>query len=288
MSNGQPGVSQQFGGTGFAASEYEIFNKAGLEGAMGMTPMGADGLVYLGPDYDLPAETRTMMVPGGGVSREITRTIPGRQVMVPVDQLDTVYFQFDEQQKRDWAALSEEITGYPQTPQNQLALWRTTGQYSAAYQKATGQGITIWDLARDQAARAKENREKTGAYKGPVTTVSRSRDVDLTNPSGARAFLDSALGDYLGRLPTEDEYKNFTRALNMAERAAPTITEAETTVTPQGDARRTQIGESERRGGFTPAQFAREFARGQEGAAETAVGGPLLNAFLGLLRGGVR
>ena len=285
MSNGQPGVSQQFGGTGFAASEYEIYNKAGIEGVLGMSPIGADGLVYLGPDYDIPASTEEITVPKRG---KITREIPARQVMVPVDQLDTVYFQFDEQQKRDWAALSEEITGYPQTPQNQLALWRTTGQYSAAYQKATGQGITIWDLARDQAARAKENREKTGAYKGPVTTVSRSRDVDLTNPSGARAFLDSALGDYLGRLPTEDEYKNFTRALNMAERAAPIITEAETTVTPQGDARRTQVSKSERRGGFTPAQFAREFARGQEGAAETAVGGPLLNAFLGLLRGGVR
>lgn len=280
MSNGQPGVSQQFGGGGFAASEYEIYNKGGLEGALGMRPTGADGLVWLGEEYDQPE--RTIRVP-----RREPIQVPARQAMVPVDQLDTVYFRFDEQQKQRWADLSERITGYPQTPQNQLALWRNMGQYSASYQKATGEGITIWTLAEDQAKRAEDSRE-SGPYKGPVTTVSRMKDIDLTNPSGARAFLDRSLSDYLGRLPTDEEYKNFTRALNMAERAAPRITESKTTVTPQGDAMRTQVGESERRGGFTPAQFATEFARSQEGAAETAVGGPLLNAFLGLLRGGVR
>lgn len=282
MSNGQPGVSQSYGGTGYAANEYEIYNKGGLEGALGMRPTGADGLVWLGAEFDQPAET--IRVP----RREPIQK-PAQQALVPIDQLNTVYFGFDEQQKQQWSNLSERIIGYAATPERELALWNSMGQYSAAYQKATGEGITIWSLAEDQAARAEANRSgQGGAYKGPVTTVSKMKDVDLTNPSGARAFLDRSLGDYLGRLPTDEEYQNFTRALNMAERAAPTITESETTVTPQGDARRTQIGESERRGGFTPQQFATEFARSQEGAAETAVGGPLLNAFLGLLRGGVR
>lgn len=285
MSNGQPGVGQTFGGTGFAANEMEIYQKGNLEGSLGLTPIGADGRVYLGPSYDQPARQEMVSIPKRG---QMQREIPARQTTFTTDQAELMYVTFDDEQMTEWEQLTEAVVGYVPAPNYQQSLWRDAVQYVAAYQKATGELMTPQDYMRRLGARAAARGDRGGAYTGPVTTVSRSRDVNLSNPSEARALLDNFLGEYLGRLPSEDEYRNFTKALNIQERGAPQITEATTTVTPQGQARRTQVSESEQRGGFVPEQFAREFARGQEGAAETAVGGPLLNAFLGLLRGGNR
>ena len=292
MSNGQPGVGQTFGGTGFAANEMEIYQKGNLEGSLGLTPLGADGRVYLGPSYDQPATQKKITVPSRGEGmkgvppRTIEATIPGRQQTFSIDQAELVYVTFDDEQAAEWEQLTKAVVGYVPAPNYQQSLWRDAVQFVAAYQKATGELMTPQEYMRQLGARAAARGDRGGAYTGPVTTVSRSKDVNLSNPTQARALLDNFLGEYLGRLPSEDEYRNFTKALNIQERGAPRITEATTTVTPQGQARRTQVGESEQRGGFVPEQFAREFARGQEGAAETAVGGPLLNAFLGLLRGG--
>lgn len=285
MSNGAPGVGQTYGGTGFAANEYEIYSKGNIEGSLGVTPLGADGRVYLGPSYDQPARTETINIPKRG---PMQREIPARQTTFSIDQAELMYVTFDDQQMDEWEELATAVVGYTPAPNYQQSLYRDAVQFVAAYQKATGELMTPQDYMRRLAERAQARGDRGGAYTGPVTTVSKSRDVDLTNPTQARGLLDNFLGEYLGRLPSEQEYKNFTRALNIQERGAPTITESTTTVTPQGDARRTQVSESERRGGFEPTQFAREFARSQEGAGEMAVGGPLLNAFLGLLRGGNR
>ena len=285
MSNGAPGVGQSYGGTGFAANEYEIYSKGNIEGSLGVTPLGADGRVYLGPSYDQPATTETISIPKRGT---MEREVPARQTTFSIDQAELMYVTFDDQQMDEWEELTTSVVGYTPAPNYQQSLWRDAVQFAASYQKATGELMTPQDYMRRLAARAQARGGQGGAYTGPVTTVSKSRDVDLTNPTQARGLLDNFLGEYLGRLPSDEEYKNFTRALNIQERGAPTITESTTTVTPDGQARRTQESESERRGGFEPTQFAREFARSQEGAGEMAVGGPLLNAFLGLLRGGSR
>lgn len=282
MSNGQPGVSQTYGGTGYAASLPEIYQRAGLEGQFGMMPIGSDGLVWLGSDYDAPARTETITVPKRG---QMQRNVPVQQRLFSVSDAELEYFRFDNEQVNRWEELTTKFVGYTPNPNYQQSLWRDAVTYVANYQKATGQAMSPWQYMEAVSERQAAGRTANGAYTGPVTTVSRSRDINLTNPSEARAFLDNALGEYLGRLPTDEEYKNFTRALNIQERGAPVITEQTTTVTPQGDALRTQESEGMRRGGFTPGQFATEFARSQEGAAETAVGGPLLSAFLNLLRG---
>jgi len=289
VANGQPGVSQSYGGTGFAANEAEIFQQGGMQGQFGMPMMGADGFVYLGEDYKDPDVTRTFITPDhlAADSRTSETVIPSPEPFVSIQDAELEYFRLDEQQRQRWEDAVTGYVGYTPAPNYQQSLWREAVQYSASYQKATGEGLSPWEYMEGLAARSQGQRTGGGgAYTGPVTTVQKSKDINLTNPTQARAFLDNALGEYLGRLPNEEEYENFRRALNAQERMSPVITESESTVTPQGQARREVDAESTRRGGVTPGQFATEFARSQEGAAETAVAGPLLNAFMGLLRGG--
>jgi hypothetical protein len=121
-----------------------------------------------------------------------------------------------------------------------------------------------------------------GGGGGTRTSIDRQEFVDLTNPMGARAFLEGAMQDYLGRRPDSAEYKNFLTALNSAERASPQVTTSRGTTSVSGS---TQVSSSsaERSGGVVPQQFAREFARAQEGAAETSVSTTGINAFLELL-----
>ena len=290
MSNGnQPGVSQSYGGTGFAANQAEIYQMGDLSGQLGFTPIGSDGLVDLGPDYAEPDVTRTFITPEhlAGDRRTSQTTIPGRATnLVTVEQAQNVYYslQEDPEKRAEWQDLTKNYLGYIPNPQYQQALWNQATQYVAGYQKATGKTMTpqqYMKIVGDQQAATRR-----GQYTGPVTTTEVRKDVNLTNPSQARAFLDNALGEYLGRLPSADEYENFRAALNAEERMAPVITKSTSTVTPQGDAKRDVKAESTRKGGVTPGQFATEFARSQEGAGEVAAAGPLLNAFINLIRGG--
>lgn len=291
MSNGQPGVSQSYGGTGFAANEAEIYQMGDLQGQFGGPMLGSGGLVDMGEDYRQPDVTRTFVTPEhlAGDSRTSETVIPGAATnLFSIEQAELEYFRLDEQQRDRWEQAVTGFVGYTPAPNYQQSLWRDAVQYAASYQKATGEGLTPWAYMEGLAARASgtQGRGGGGAYTGPVTTESRSKRVNLSNPSEARAFLDNALGEYLGRLPDDEEYENFRKALNAQQRMSPEIAESTQTVTPQGQARREVESDEETSGGVEPRQFAREFARSQEGAAETAAAGPLLNAFMGLLRGG--
>lgn len=124
-----------------------------------------------------------------------------------------------------------------------------------------------------------------GRYMGPVTTESVTETINLSDPSTARQFLDSALGDVLGRLPTADEYETFRAALNAAQEAAPSVTESVTTTTPQGKARSKVRSKQRATGGISEAQMATEFARSQEMAAETLGGTAGFTAFLDAIGG---
>ena len=71
---------------------------------------------------------------------------------------------------------------------------------------------------------------------GPSTSTSTStmRSISLTSREGAYAVLANALGQELGRNPTQAELTRFTHALNAKERANPTVTSQSSTTTTSG------------------------------------------------------
>lgn len=108
-----------------------------------------------------------------------------------------------------------------------------------------------------------------GGGGGPTTTVSKV--VNLTDPTAARGLIDNALAQYLGRRPDEQEYAAFQAALSRSQKQNPQV--QTTTRTSGGTSTVVQ-------GGMEPTQFAQEYARGQQGVAETASATSLLNNFL--------
>lgn len=81
----------------------------------------------------------------------------------------------------------------------------------------------------------------SGSSGGP-RTVTQS-NVTLTSREGAQQVLSQALAQQLGRQPSPDELTRFTRALNVQEKANPTVTvqkinakgDNQSTVTKQGN-----------------------------------------------------
>lgn len=94
--------------------------------------------------------------------------------------------------------------------------------------------------------------------------------VRLTSPSDARALLNQAMSQYLGRQASGEEIEQFVAALNAQERANPV------NVTFEG-------GVAVQSGGFNPATFAEDFARSQEGSSEFQAATTLLDAFFDAL-----
>lgn len=123
-----------------------------------------------------------------------------------------------------------------------------------------------------------------GGYSGPVTTMQRTRSVNLTDPMSARKLVDDALSSYLGRRANADEQERFLQTLNKAERRAPTVTSQVSTTTPGGPAMTTVESEVMSSGGFNPTVFAEEFARGQQGAGEYQAATTYLDTFIDALR----
>ena len=117
---------------------------------------------------------------------------------------------------------------------------------------------------------------KSGGAGGPSTTTSVNETINLSNPTEARAFLDDALGKVLGRIPTAVEYQNFTKALNAAENESPTVTSSTTSGKGSGSTRT----KSKTKGGMSGDQFAVEYARSQDMAAETLGGTLGFDAFI--------
>lgn len=94
-----------------------------------------------------------------------------------------------------------------------------------------------------------------------------TKSVNLTDPGTAETLIDQALQQYLGRRASNDEVREFRKALRKAERGAPTEVDIE------GD---TQVTS----GGFNPATFAQQYAEGMEGAAEYQAATTFLDSFI--------
>ena len=99
-----------------------------------------------------------------------------------------------------------------------------------------------------------------------------SRSIDLSSPTQARSIIMQTMQGVLGRDPSADEIAQFTKSLNEAQQASPTV------VTAEGDT-------VTRSGGIEADVFAMDFVRNQEEFQEVQ-GTQFYRALMGALGGG--
>jgi hypothetical protein len=266
-----PGVSTVYGASN-AANPNEIFNKGGFTPNAGMN----DTFVYMGEDYKAPRPASSDLR-----RRAPKPPTPAEMGMMSVQQAQMEFDRFDPMQAKEWGELTRQYVGYKNVPslERQRSMWNQMIGLAGAASSAWGRNVSPWEMLRSGVERSPARQQGQGRYTGPVTVTDTSRVVNLSNPSEARSFLDGALANYLGRAPSPKEYQTFTKALNAAQEAEPEITRSVTTTTP-GRATQTRTSDVRREGGIVPGQYATEWAKSQEGVAETQAGTTLLNAFL--------
>lgn len=93
--------------------------------------------------------------------------------------------------------------------------------------------------------------------------------VSLTDPSSARGLLMQTMQNVLGRNPTDQEYRQFVKALEQAEMGAPQTVGFEDGLTVQS-------------GGVNPSMVAMEYVEGLE-EFDSAAGQRTLDAFMQVL-----
>lgn len=101
----------------------------------------------------------------------------------------------------------------------------------AADHAAAGKDVTPFDMIGLYAG----TDIRTGRSTTPTASTVVQRQVSLTDPDQARALLDSALSNQLGRRATPVELDDFQAALNSAQRAQPSITTTTSTPDAQGN-----------------------------------------------------
>ena len=264
-------------GTSQSLNSYEaqlLRQGMGTTGALGV-PTEADKYVYLGKDYEQNVGVPQSLLKPGAFSSS---------GMVPVDQANNLVWQFTDKQKKQFDDIIEK--GYGRRPnsfEERKSWWERMVGYTGAYSSSTGQNKSVFEVADIWANQSKPVQTGGGGMGGgPSTTIYRDENVNLTNPSTARSVLDNALGGYLGRMPSQKEYKSFLNALTMAEEAAPSMSER--VVRSSGGTNQTVTSKGKTSGGVSAQQFATEYAKSDEDYAETRLSTTGLQAFLGMLK----
>jgi hypothetical protein len=251
------------------AYEQELAGLAGIGGINGI-PIATDSLVYMGPDYVVPGRRQ----PKRGI-------VGGSNGMFTTDEAMKLWLTFDPQQTKRFDDAYERYTGTRPQGASGLAAWQQMVGQAGILSKALGRPVDPFETVELLADRSPA-KERAGSG-GPTTTFSRTESVNLTEPGQARSFLDSALGGYLGRMPTQKEYASFLKALNMGQEESPTITE-QTVRSSGGGSTQTVRSNVKTTGGFDERQFATEYAKSRPEYAETQLSTTGLQAFLDLLK----
>jgi hypothetical protein len=261
-------------GTGQAQNPLEAQQLAesfGLLGTMGGVS-ASGGMIYFGPD--------------DGYFRGIPYARPlDEGALFTVSQANAAIWDWDKKQMDDFNDLVEDGTGSrPKTFEQSKQAWERMVGYAGSYSSDSGTPTSPFKIADMIAERSRNmgSPGSGGAGGGPSTTVYKDETVNLTNPSTARGVLDSALGKYLGRMPSPKEYKSFVGALTMAEDASPNTSERVTR--NSGGTNQTITNKGKTGGGVDRNQFATEFAKSDEDFAETQLSTTGVQAFLGMLK----
>lgn len=184
------------------------------------------------------------------------------------------------------------------TNQDLLKAWQTaTGWASDSYLKG-GRKLTPWDAIDELGA---ANGEAGKLKEINITDTSGvSRNVTISTEQQARGALMSASKELLGRDPSKDEIKLFTKALNSLQRANPEVTakssqqidqpiSSDLVKTSGGSTQinrssSTQNNSSVSTGGFDTGQYALDVAKSQNDYAEYQAETTFMDALLGAIQ----
>lgn len=259
----------------------DLLNAAGIGGTgMGYNNAGP-GWVSLGSAYESSVEIPTR---AGTYTARSSAIVP----------ITAAYGEINRISVEELRAFGKQATRYlnydaSKAPGDTLAAyWRAGVDGLAMYQQETGdtsmgvvEYLRLQNDRREAAGLSQAGDGGTGgAYTGPVTSISTNRVINLTNPTEAQSFVDSALQQYLGRNATEEERSKFYQALNQLERENPVIQRSRQTTTPYGPGLQKSKGRTVQEGGINAAVVAEEFAASRPQAAETAISGQYMDWFM--------
>lgn len=260
----------------------DLFNAAGIGGTgMGYNNAGP-GWVSLGSAYETSVDIPTR---AGTYTARSSAIVP----------ITGAYGHFNRMSVEELRAFGKQASRYlnydaSKAPGTTLqSIWNDGVNGLAMYQQETGdtsmgviEYLRLQNDRREAAGllRGSDSGTGGGAYTGPVTSISTNRIINLTDPTEAQSFVDSALQQYLGRNATEEERSKFYQALNQLERENPVIQRSRQTTTPYGPGLQKSKGRTVQEGGINAAVVAEEFAASRPQAAETAISGQYMDWFM--------
>lgn len=243
-------------GMGLNASQYSgstAMNPPVVANGMGQGPqtVASGDLVYWGQDKS------------------------NKPVFISKSQANNAWLLFPDPVRTKVTGLMDQVFGKGKWKNSQLQYYWGQAVGGANYGLyANNQYLNPIDLLPTVLGQAAQDRAASAGGGGGGGT-SRSTQIRLTDPQGARALIDQALTQYLGRTATAKEQKAFLKALNVQEARNPTVT-----TVSRGGGGTTAVTT----GGFNPSTFAQEYAQGMEGSAEFQAATTYLDAFIQALK----
>ncbi len=234
-------------------------------------------VVYLGATH---AEQRT----GSGDSEFHMNANSGVKQFSTIDNVNNVYLQFKPDEQQRFVDFLDAYYGKGKWDQTKAApFWKNAVMLAAtAYMR--GDEVTPWDAMKSFVDGAIKDGSAPSVSSG-MHVGYRDVQTTLTNRTQAKALVDNALSNYLGRSATEEETQQFLAALNSQEKSSPQVTEGSRSYNAKGASTGTS---ATTQGGIDPAEFAKEWAMSREGSAEHAAATTYLDAFMQTLGADVR
>jgi hypothetical protein len=158
--------------------------------------------------------------------------------------------------------------------------WKTPkSMWAAAVNASANSGFTPWDVMSQYSSNtdAIASSKAASAAKGPY--MGARTQTDLSNVFDAKALVNAALGQYLGRQATDKEIAAFHAKLNAQQTANPNVSDPTKAVDGNITATTTS-------GGVNPQQLAEDYAKGQTDFAETQASTTGLSWLTDALRAG--
>ena len=197
---------------------------------------------------------------------------PGFRANTTVDEAQADFVRMRPEERALWSQKTVNVKGYKNpTGSQEMSTWNEATRGLAAYQKATGDSsMDIWTYM-DLIAAGRSGGSGGGGGGGAPAPPSKvvTRQIDITNPTEARNMVESAIGGYLGRNPTDYEYKQFLKTIQETDRENPTISTQKMVATGAGGG--TQKNKVTQEGGVDRGQVAKEYAKSRDDYAETSV-----------------